>query len=396
MVITVSHQGYIKRVPLSTYRAQRRGGKGRAGMQTREEDFVARLFVASTHAPVLYFSSLGRVYKLKVWKLPVAAPQARGKALINLLPLQQDETITTIMPLPEDETTWASLNVMFATSIGDVRRNDLSDFVEVRQNGKIAMKLDEGAAIIGVGICTESDNVLLTTAQGQAIRFPVSDVRVFKGRESNGVRGIKLEGEDSVISMAILRHVEAAPAERTAYVKQASAIRRAATGERPAADEPDMAAEEGTDGAEATADLTSERYAELGASEQFVLTISENGFGKRTSAYEYRVSGRGGKGIIGMIVNERNGKLVASFPVEDTDQIMLVTDGGQMIRCPVEGISIVGRSTQGVRIFNTAEGERVVSVRPISDDGTANGNGNGHGENGDEGGDSGEPPASGE
>ncbi len=396
MVVTVSHRGYIKRVPLSTYRAQRRGGKGRSGMATRDEDFVTRLFIANTHTPLLFFSSRGMVYKMKVWRLPAAAPQSRGKALINLLPLQQDESITTIMPLPEDETTWASLNVMFATSIGDVRRNDLSDFVEVRQNGKIAMKLDEGAAIIGVGICTENDNVLLTTAGGQAIRFPVSDVRVFKGRESNGVRGIKLEGDDSVISMAILRHVEASPAERTAYVKQASAIRRAATGERPAADEPDMGAEEGTEGAEATADLTSERYAELGASEQFVLTVSENGFGKRTSAYEYRVSGRGGKGIIGMIVNERNGKLVASFPVEYTDQIMLVTDGGQMIRCPVEGISIVGRSTQGVRIFNTAEGERVVSVRPISDDGTANGNGNGNGENGDEGGeagDAGEPPA---
>ncbi len=387
MVVTVSHRGYIKRVPLSTYRAQRRGGKGRSGMATRDEDFVTRLFIANTHTPLLFFSSRGMVYKMKVWRLPPAAPQSRGKALINLLPLQQDESITTIMPLPEDEATWASLHVMFATSIGDVRRNDLSDFVEVRQNGKIAMKLDEGAAIIGVGICTENDNVLLTTAGGQAIRFPVSDVRVFKGRESNGVRGIRLEGGDSVISMAILRHVEAVPAERTTYVKQANAIRRAATGERPAADEPDMAAEEGADGAEGAADLTPDRYAELGASEQFVLTISENGFGKRTSAYEYRVSGRGGKGIIGMIVNERNGKLIASFPVEDTDQIMLVTDGGQMIRCPIEGISIVGRSTQGVRIFNTAEDERVVSVRPISDYG--NGNGNGAAETGE---DDGEAP----
>ncbi|HEY7645241.1 MAG TPA: DNA gyrase subunit A [Hyphomicrobiales bacterium] len=382
MVVTVSHRGYIKRVPLSTYRAQRRGGKGRSGMSIRDEDFVTRLFIASTHTPILFFSSRGMVYKMKVWRLPLSEPQARGKALINLLPLQQDEWITTIMPLPEDESAWSSLNVMFATSAGDVRRNDLSDFVEVRQNGKIAMKLDEGAQIISVEICTENDNVLLTTANGQAIRFPVSDVRVFKGRESNGVRGIKLDGDDRLISMAILRHVEATPAERTAYVKQANAIRRAATGERPLADEPDAGAEEGAENGDAVAELTQERYAHLGASEQFVLTVSENGYGKRTSAYEYRVSGRGGKGIIGMIVNERNGKLVASFPVEDTDQIMLVTDGGQMIRCPVDGISIVGRSTQGVRIFNTGEGEHVVSVRPISEEGNGNGNGNGNGTNG--------------
>jgi len=374
MVITVSHAGYIKRVPLSAYRAQRRGGKGRSGMNTRDEDFVTRLFIGSTHTPVLFFSSRGMVYKMKVWRLPLAAPQARGKALINLLPLQQNETITTILPLPEDETTWANLNVMFSTSMGDVRRNDLSDFVEVRQNGKIAMKLEEGVQIIGVDICTEQHDVLLTTSAGQAIRFPVSDVRVFKGRESTGVRGIKLEGEDRVISMAILRHVEASPAERAAYVKQANAIRRAATGERAPTEEAEMPAEEGT---EVPAELSPERYAELGAAEQFVLTLSENGYGKRTSAYEFRVSGRGGKGIIAMVVNSRNGKLIASLPVEYSDQIMLVTDGGQMIRCPVDGISIVGRSTQGVTIFNTAENERVVSVRPITDLGNGNGNGNG-------------------
>jgi DNA gyrase subunit A len=373
MVVTVSHAGYIKRVPLSAYRAQRRGGKGRSGMNTRDEDFVTRLFIANTHTPVLFFSSRGMVYKMKVWRLPLAAPQARGKALINLLPLQQNETITTIMPLPEDEQSWGSLHVMFATSGGDVRRNDLSDFVEVRQNGKIAMKLDEGVEIIGVDICTENDNVLLTTAGGQSIRFPVSDVRVFKGRESSGVRGIRLD-DDRLISMAILRHVEASPAERAAYLKQAGAIRRAATGER-LVEEADVAAAEDGEEAENGADLSPERYAELGASEQFVLTVSEKGFGKRTSAYEYRISGRGGKGIIGMIVNERNGKLVASFPVEDTDQIMLVTDGGQMIRCPIEGISIVGRSTQGVRVFHTGSGERVVSVRSISEESNGNGNG---------------------
>ncbi|MEJ2123600.1 MAG: DNA gyrase subunit A [Alphaproteobacteria bacterium] len=398
MVVTVSHKGYIKRVPLSTYRAQRRGGKGRSGMSTRDEDFVTRLFIANTHTPVLFFSSRGMVYKMKVWRLPPALPQSRGKALINLLPLRQDESITTIMPLPEDESTWGSLNVMFTTSTGDVRRNDLSDFVEVRQNGKIAMKLDENTAIVGVDVCTENDNVLLTSKNGQAIRFPVGDVRVFKGRESNGVRGIKLDSEDRVISMAILRHMDATPAERTAYLKQANAMRRALSGERGTGDdETEIMVDEGADAADAeategAADLTQERYAELGAAEQFVLTLSENGFGKRSSAYEYRVSGRGGKGIIAMIVNERNGKLAASFPVEDSDQIMLVTDGGQMIRCPVEGISVVGRSTQGVRVFNTAEGEHVVSVRSISDDGNGNDDdgdedeGGGDGEAGDSGG----------
>jgi DNA gyrase subunit A len=372
MVVTVSHKGYIKRVPLSAYRAQRRGGKGRSAMATRDEDFVTRLFVASTHSPVLFFSSRGMAYKMKVWRLPLAAPQARGKALINLLPLAPDETITSILPLPEDERTWADLNVMFATESGDVRRNALSDFTEVRQNGKIAMKLAEGDHIVGVQICTGADDVLLTTADGQAIRFPVDEVRVFKGRESTGVRGIKLEPGDKVISMAILRHVEASPAERAAYLKQANAIRRAASGDRaPAPEEADL----GEDVAEA-ADLTQDRYAELGAAEQFILTVSENGYGKRTSAYEYRVSGRGGKGIIAMIVNDRNGKLVSSFPVEASDQIMLVTDGGQLIRCPVDGISVVGRSTQGVTIFNTAAGERVVSVELISDE---NGNGDGNG-----------------
>jgi DNA gyrase subunit A len=372
MVVTVSHKGYIKRVPLGTYRAQRRGGKGRAGMATREEDFVSRVFVANTHTPVLFFSSRGMAYKMKVWRLPQAAPHARGKALINLLPLQKDEWITTILPLPEDEDSWAELDVMFATKSGNVRRNKLSDFVEVRQNGKIAMKLNEGDQILGVAVCTENNDVLLTSADGQAIRFPVDDVRVFKGRNSTGVRGIKLGKGDEVISMAILHHVEATPAERTEYVRQANAIRRAANGESEEVEtEPDI--EEGENGA----DLTSERYAELGGREQFILTISGNGYGKRSSAFEYRISGRGGKGIIAMVVNERNGRLVASFPVEDTDQIMLVTDGGQLIRVPVDQISILGRSTQGVIVFNTGEGERVVSVEPIheEEDGDEDGNG---------------------
>ena len=357
MVVTVSHKGYIKRVPLSAYRAQRRGGKGRAGMATREEDFVTRIFIANTHTPVLFFSSRGMAYKMTVWRLPVAAPQARGKALVNLLPLDKDETITTILPLPEDEASWEKLDVMFATNYGSVRRNKLSDFIEVRQNGKIAMRLDAGDRIVGVDVCGENDDVLLTSADGQAIRFPVADVRVFKGRESPGVRGIKLERGDQVISMAILGHVEASPAERTAYVRQANTIRRGC------ADIEDVEAE----GSE-TVVLSTERYAELSAHEQFVLTVSENGYGKRTSAYEYRISGRGGKGIIAMVVNQRNGKLIASFPVEETDQIMLVTDGGQLIRVPVQDIGIMGRSTQGVIVFSTAEGERVVSVEQISEE----------------------------
>jgi len=359
MVVTVSHKGYIKRVPLSTYRAQRRGGKGRSGMATRDEDFVTRIFIANTHTPVLFFSSRGMVYKMIVWRLPVAAPQARGKALVNLLPLGKDETITTILPLPEDEASWANLDVMFATNYGSVRRNKLSDFIEVRQNGKIAMRLDSGDHIVGVEICSEQNDVLLTSADGQTIRFPVPDVRVFKGRESPGVRGIKLGRDDQVISMAILGHVEASPAERAAYVRQANSIRRGGT------DIEDVEVE--SEDQEVVA-LSPERYAELSAHEQFVLTVSENGYGKRTSAYEYRISGRGGKGIIGMIVNERNGKLIASFPAEETDEIMLVTNGGQLIRTPVQDISIMGRSTQGVIVFSTSEGEHVVSVEHIPEE----------------------------
>jgi len=368
MVVTVSHAGYVKRVPLSTYRAQKRGGKGRAGMQTREEDFVTRLFVASTHTPVLFFSSRGRVYKEKVWRLPQAAPQARGKALINILPLEQGETITTIMPLPEDEKTWDQLDVMFATTRGTVRRNKLSDFSDVRRSGIIAMKLDEGDGIVAVEICTEKDDVLLTSAAGQCIRFAVSDVRVFQGRTSMGVRGINLADGDKLISQSILRHVEVTAEERVAYLKRANAVRRGANGESEA-EENGADAEEANGGIE----LGQTRYAELSAAEQFVLTISEKGFGKRTSSYEYRTTGRGGKGIVAMAITEKNGRIVASFPVEESDQIMLVTDGGQLIRCPVEGIRIAGRSTQGVIVFSTAEGERVASVERLTEESEENG-----------------------
>jgi DNA gyrase subunit A len=365
MVVTVSHAGYIKRVPLSTYRAQRRGGKGRAGMETRDEDFVTRLFVASTHAPVLCFSSAGQVYKEKVWRLPLSTPQARGKALVNILPLEEGERITTIMPLPEDEKSWGKLDVMFATTGGTVRRNKLSDFSNVRPSGIIAMKLEKGEAIVNVQICADKDDVLLTTAEGHCIRFPADEVRVFKGRDSMGVRGIRLEKKDRLISMAIIRHTEVSAEERAAYLRLANAVRRGdGEAEKPDAEEEKVKAIE----------LSQKRYAELGAAEQFILTITERGYGKRTSSYEYRITGRGGKGIVAMSVNKKNGPLVASFPVEEHDQIMLVTDNGKLIRCPVDGIRIAGRSTQGVIVFSTAEKEKVVSVERIGED---EGNGNG-------------------
>lgn len=362
MVVTVSHAGYIKRVPLSTYRAQRRGGKGRSGMQTRDEDFVTRLFVANTHIPLLFFSSRGQVYKSKVWRLPIAPPNGRGKSLKNFLPLAEDERITTVMPLPEDEAAWETLDVMFATLSGHVRRNKLSDFVQVNRNGKIAMKLDEGDSIIDVATCSETDNVLLTTARGQCIRFSVDEVRVFKGRDSTGVRGINLAAKDRVISLTILRHVDATAEERAAYLK----MRRALSGEAILAGEPEEGAADAEE-AMAEAAISPERYAEMGGAEQFVLTISENGYGKRTSSFEYRITGRGGKGIVAMAVNERNGNLVASFPVEESDQIMMVSDGGQLIRCPVHGIRVAGRGTQGVIVMDAREGERVVSVERVSE-----------------------------
>jgi DNA gyrase subunit A len=380
-VVTVSHRGYIKRVPLSTYRAQRRGGKGRAGMSTREEDVVTQIFVASTHTPVLFFSSRGMVYRMKVWRLPAATPQSPGKALVNLLPLTEGESITSILLLPEDEKTWGQLELMFATKAGNVRRNSLADFESINRNGKIAMKLDEGDRIVRVAVCSPSDNVLLTAAGGRCIRFPVEDVRLFKGRDSAGVRGIRLDEGDEVISMAILRHVEATPGERAAYMKQALAMRRAQGAE--VAESVATEEEEAEEGAEAV-ELTPQRYAELGAKEQFVLTLSERGFGKRSTSFDYRISGRGGKGITAMIVNERNGRLVASFPVEDSDQVMLVTDAGKLIRCPVDDVRIAARNTQGVRIFKTEEGERVVSVERVPEDANGNGNGeNGDGEEGD-------------
>jgi DNA gyrase subunit A len=363
MVVTVTHQGYIKRVPLSIYRAQARGGKGRSGMATKDEDFVTRLFVANTHTPILFFSSRGIVYKEKVWRLPIGTPQSRGKFLRNMLPLQQDERITTIMPLPEDEESWGELDVMFATTRGTVRRNKLSDFVQVNRNGKIAMKLDEESdEILGVYTCTENDDVLLTADSGQCIRFPVTDVRVFASRNSTGVRGINLGKGEKVISMAILTHVEATPAERASYLKQAVAERRAS-----GVDEEDISLTNEEVSEEAY--LSPERYEELKQAEQFVLTVSEKGSGKRSSSYDFRVIGRGGKGIRATDVSKTGeiGPLVAAFPVAHDDQIMLVTDRGKVIRVPVGGIRIASRATKGVKIFTTSDDERVVSVEHIPD-----------------------------
>ena len=372
MVVTVTHGGYVKRVPVSAYRAQRRGGKGRSGMATREDDFVSSLFVANTHTPVLFFSSRGIVYKLKVWKLPLGAPQARGKAFVNLLPLGEGETISAVMPMPEDEASWSTLNVMFATARGGVRRNELSDFVSVNQSGKIAMKFegdDSGDRLIGVSVCSEDQDVLLATRNGRSMRFPVTTVRVFQSRASTGVRGIALAEGDEVISMSLFDSGKGiATEERDAYLRQSRALRQAENADEDAVGFEDTAAP-------ATA-LTSERFAELQAKEEFVLTAASSGFGKRTSAYEYRVTGRGGKGVELMNL-AKGGEIVAAFPVRDTDQVMLVTDGGTLIRCPVDGIRIAGRTTRGVRIVNVSDGERVVSAVRIGEDDAVNGNGNG-------------------
>ncbi|KZD03715.1 DNA gyrase subunit A [Oceanibaculum pacificum] len=370
MVVTVSRLGYIKRVPLSTYRAQRRGGKGRSGMTTRDEDFVSRVFVANTHTPMLFFTSRGMVYQLKVWQLPLATPQGRGKPIVNLLPVLPGEGISTIMPLPADEESWGDLHAMFATSGGTVRRNALSDFTNIKSNGKIAMKLGEGEHLVGVMTCNERQDVLLSTHNGQCIRFQVTDVREFKGRDSMGVRGIRLLGDDRVISLSILNHVDASMEERTAYLRRAGALRRQ-NGEDGLEETPDSVEVEEMEEAlseSLPATLTEQRFAELAALEEFILTVSEKGYGKRSSAYEYRVTGRGGQGIANMEVNARNGRIAASFPVAHTDQIMLVTDSGQLIRSPVHDIRIAGRRTQGVILFRVAEDENVVSVAWLAEE----------------------------
>ena len=355
MVVTVTEAGYIKRVPLNAYKAQKRGGKGKSGMATKDEDFVTRLFVASTHTPVLFFSSKGLVYKMKVYKLPLGSPTSKGKPFINLLPLDEGENITTIMKLPENEADCQDMSIMFATAQGNVRRNSLMDFVNVQSNGKIAMKLDEGDKLINVRICQEDNDIMLAARSGKCIRFPVTEVRVFVGRNSTGVRGIKLADGDEVISMSILKHSDATSEERDEYSRISSAIKR-------------MSAERG-DSTEVTPEetgllsvLTAEKYQEMAENEQFILSVTSTGYGKRSSSYEYRVTGRGGQGIANMEMSARNKEIVSSFPIEDDNQIMMVTDGGKLIRMPVSDIRIAGRKTQGVILFRTAENEKVVSV----------------------------------
>jgi len=358
MVVTVSNAGYCKRVPLSTYRAQKRGGKGKSGMTTKEDDFVTDLFVASTHTPILFFTSRGIVHKMKVWQLPLANAQSRGKALINMMPLESGENVNVYLRLPENEEVWSKLDLLFATSHGTVRRNKLSDFGNIRSNGLIAMKLEEGEKLVSVKICREDEDVLLATRDGKAIRFPVSDIRVFSGRTSTGVRGIKLGANDEVMSMSIISHVDASPEERAAYLKRANALRGAEGG-----------ADEGTE-VEATGTVTidEDKFKMMQDAEQFLLCVTDKGYGKRTSAYDYRVTGRGGSGITNMNLTAKNGKMVATFPVTPEHQIMLVTDEGQMIRTPVSDIRFTGRATQGVRVFNVDGSAKVVSVAWLMND----------------------------
>jgi DNA gyrase subunit A len=350
MVVTITHGGYVKRVPLDTYRAQRRGGKGRSGMTTKDEDFVSDLFVASTHTPILFFTSKGLVHRMKVFQLPLATPQSKGKALVNLMPLGTDEKVSVYMRLPEDEERWNELDIVFATSHGSIRRNKLTDFKNIRSNGLIAMKLEGNEKLVSVKICMEDEDILLATKMGKAIRFPVTDIRVFSGRTSTGVRGVKLAQKgDEVISMSILKHLDVTPDERNAYLKAASQI----VGSE----------DEGFEYEETNLELSEERFREMLAKEQLLLTVTNKGFGKRTSAYEYRVSGRGGQGVTNMALTKKNGgEVVATFPVTDSHQIMLVSDQGQLIRTPVENIRVTGRSAQGVTVFKVADDENVVSV----------------------------------
>ena len=361
MVVTVSNTGYIKRVALDTYRAQKRGGKGRNAMATKEDDYVVQVFVANTHTPLLFFSSKGLCYKLKTYKLPEAAAAAKGRPLINLLPLSQGETITAILPVPEEEVERVKESdkehfLMFATASGTVRRNRMSDFDSIRANGKIAMKLDEGDSLISVLPCTEEQDVLLTTYRGRAIRFAVPEIRVFAGRNSTGVRGITLGKDDRIIGMAMLNHGESDSAVRAAYIKQSRAARRAETG---------IEEEASADEEETTLVLDDAKMAQMAATEEFILTISENGFGKRTSSYEYRLTHRGGGGFANIKLGGKNTAVAGSFPVTDNQDIIMVTDGGKIIRTPVHDVRIAGRSTAGVTLFRTAENEKVVSAIAI-------------------------------
>ncbi len=367
MVVMMTGGGYIKRVPLDTYRAQKRGGKGRSGINMKDDDFISDMFVSSTHTPILFFTSRGIVHRMKVYQIPLGTPQARGRALINLLPLEQGETVSVYMHLPEDEAEWEALDIMFATSHGSVRRNKLSDFKNIRSNGLIAMKLEGDEKLVSVKLCREDEDVMLASKLGKAIRFPVTEIRVFAGRTSTGVRGIKLGKGDEVISMSVLKHLEVSPEERSAYMKAAGQV----------IDSDD----ENQDYTPVNLELSPERFRELLENEQLLLTVTNGGFGKRTSSYEYRLTGRGGQGVTNMALTDKNGgEVVATFPVTDEHQIMLVTDKGQLIRTPVNTIRTTGRAAQGVTIFRVGKGENVVSVAWLIDDGQDQDESNAEGE----------------
>jgi DNA gyrase subunit A len=357
MVVTVSNTGYIKRVSLDTYRAQKRGGKGRNAMTTKDDDYVVNVFVANTHTPLLFFSSKGICYKLKTYKLPEANAAAKGKPLVNLLPLGAGETITSILPVPTDTGSDAGTYMMFATSMGTIRRNDFSDFESIRANGKIAMKLEDGESLVSVQLCNETQDVFMSTYRGRCIRFPVTEIRVFASRASTGVRALKLGADDTIIGMAMLNAGEKDSAVRAAYIKQSRALRRANGAEE------ELVSDEAED--ETTLVLTDAQMADMAANEEFILTISENGFGKRTSSYEYRLTHRGGGGFTNIKLGGKNTAVAGSFPIADDNDIIMVTDGGKIIRTPVDAVRIAGRSTAGVTLFRTADNEKVVSAIAI-------------------------------
>jgi DNA gyrase subunit A len=356
MVVTVTLSGYIKRVPLVTYRAQKRGGKGRSGLSMRDEDILTQLFIGSTHTPMLFFSNIGQVYSLKLYKLPLGNPQSKGRPIVNLLPLKEGEIITNIMPMPENQEEWDKMHIMFATSNGNIRRNDLSDFKKIQSNGKIAIRMDEDDTLVNVSACSEDDHILLASKKGKAVRFPVNAVRVFKSRTSDGVRGMKLASDDKVISMTILHGIKASMEEREAYltipVEKRMEISKA-TEEFNLEDHP--------------VSLSDEQIIDLAKGEEFILTISENGFGKRSSAYHYRITNRGGTGIVNMVLSEKTGEVVASMPAKMNDEIMLITNNGKLIRCKLNSVRITGRSTSGVILFKTEKDEKVVSASLIAD-----------------------------
>ncbi|MBM3580209.1 MAG: DNA gyrase subunit A, partial [Alphaproteobacteria bacterium] len=370
MVVVATMSGYIKRVPLSSYRAQRRGGKGRSAMDVREEDVTTDIFATNTHTPILFFSNKGKVYRLKTYKLPLGTPQARGRALVNLLPLEQDEKISTILALPEDESTWQNLSIAFATSHGDVRRNSMDQFVDIRSSGKIAMKLEPDQALIGVSLCSEKDDILLSTKDGKCIRFPVEKLRVFQSRNSTGVRGIKLDDGNKVIAMSVLKHAGEDSEVKDRYLaidlEQRLALRDALLFNKHLAENPsnDLLISP-KEVPQIASELAQAKVEEMAASEEFILTITENGYGKRSSAYEYRITNRGGSGITNIVTSKRNGNVVASFPVEMQDHVMIITDKGTLIRTDVESVRISGRNTQGVTLIKTKD-ESVVSVARIA------------------------------